>query len=127
MKNTLNICLVILLLVVMGCSCQRLAELGRSTDPETSRPASTPAANTFVPPSTAKGEYDVTLAKFDKITNGMKRTEVEAIFGGKGTEFYSGKGGGSTFISVKYVGDNYKTVFVSYRNDKVTSKSQAGL
>ncbi|HVF46280.1 MAG TPA: hypothetical protein VNA17_01810 [Pyrinomonadaceae bacterium] len=127
MKNSLNLCIIIMLLVVLGCSCPgRLIDLGKTSDPESSRPAGTPAANTAAP-TTAKGEYDVTLAKFEKITNGMKRSEVESIFGGKGTEFYSGKGGGSTFISVKYVGDNYKTVFVSYRNDKVTSKSQAGL
>lgn len=126
MKNSLNLCFAILLLVVIGCSCPKLGELGKKGDSETPRPETTPVGNS-TPLTTAKGEYDVTMAKFDRVRVGMKRTEVEGIFGGAGTEYYSGKGGGSTFISVKYVGDNYKTIFVSYRNDKVTSKTQAGL
>jgi len=126
MKNSLNLCLAILLLVVLGCTCPKLSELGKKEDAPTPRPETSPVVNS-TPPVTAKGEYDVTMAKFDRVKVGMKRTEVEGVFGGAGTEYYSGKGGGSTFISVKYVGDNYKTIFVSYRNDKVTSKTQAGL
>lgn len=126
MKNSLNLCLAILLLVILGCTCPKLSELGKREAPPPPRPETSPVASS-TPLVTAKGEYDVTMAKFDRVKVGVKRAEVEGVFGGAGTEYYSGKGGGSTFISVKYVGDNYKTIFVSYRNDTVTSKTQAGL
>lgn len=67
------------------------------------------------------------MAKYEQIKVGMKRPDVENIMGGKGTEYYSGKGGGVSFVSVKWVGEKYKTVLVSFRDNKVTSKSQVGL
>lgn len=131
MKNASNLSLVILFLMVLGCGCPaNLAELGKEDKPPaTPIPAFTPvsATNTATSTVTSKGEYEVNMEKFNQIKTGMKRSEVETIMGGKGTEYYSGKGGGMSFVSTKYVGDNYKTIFVSYRNDKVTSKSQAGL
>ena len=33
MKNSLNLCLVILLLVVLGCTCPKLGDLGKKDDP----------------------------------------------------------------------------------------------
>ena len=129
MKNYTNLSAALLIFLVMGCGCPgKLAELAGNSEAPAPPPSTPMPMPTSTPTTTsAKGEYDVTIEKFDRIRNGMKRSDVEAIFGGKGTEYYSGKGGGSTFISVKYVGDSYKTIFVSYRNDRVTSKTQAGL
>ncbi len=107
-------------------SFPKFSEFGKESGSDSPPHNTTPIALS-TPPTTAKGEYDVTIAKFERLKVGMTRTDVEYIFSGRGTEYYSGKGGGSTFISVKYVGDNYKTIFVSYRNDQVTSKAQAGL
>ncbi len=125
MKNSLNLSLIILLFVVLGCSCPKLSELankGSDPPPRTSTPETT---DTDTPSN--KGEYDVTLAKYEQVKIGMKKADVEKVFGGKGEEYYSGKGGGVSFTSVKWVGDKFKTVLVSFRNDKVTSKSQVGL
>ncbi|MFM9905259.1 MAG: hypothetical protein ACKVQJ_11895 [Pyrinomonadaceae bacterium] len=126
MKNSVNILIAFLILVVIGCSCpdklRELANNGRTPPPKPS------TENTSTPPvSSTSGEYDVTKDKFDKIKTGMKKPEVENIMGGKGTEYYSGTGGGVSFSSVKWVGAKYATVFVSFRNDKVTSKTQVGL
>lgn len=127
MKNLLNIGFVALLLVVLGCNCgDRLKELskkGESTPPPATK---TEPSNTSSTTST-KGEYEVTMAKYEKVKVGMKRGDVENIFGGKGEEYYSGTGGGVSFTSVKWVGEKFKTVLVSFKDDKVTSKSQVGL
>jgi len=125
MKNSLNLSLIILLFVALGCSCPKLSELankGQQPPPRAASPEPT-AADSF----TKKGEYDVTMAKYEQVKIGMKKADVGKIFGGKGEEYYSGKGGGVSFTSVKWVGDNFKTVLVSFRDDKVTSKSQVGL
>jgi hypothetical protein len=125
MKNSLNLSLIILLFVVLGCSCPKLSELankGNQPPPRTSSPETT---DTDTP--SKKGEYEVTMAKYEQVKIGMKKADVEKIFGGKGEEYYSGKGGGVSFTSVKWVGEKFKTVLVSFRDDKVTSKSQVGL
>lgn len=67
------------------------------------------------------------MEKYERIKVGMKRSEVESIMGSKGEETYSGEGGGITFVSLKWVGEGYRSIFVSFRSDKVTSKSQVGL
>lgn len=126
MKNSLNLSLIILLFVVIGCSCPKLSELankGQQPPPPRAASPEPTSTDTF----TKKGEYDVTKAKYEQVKIGMKKADVEEIFGGKGEEYYSGVGGGVSFTSVKWVGDNFKTVLVSFRDDKVTSKSQVGL
>ena len=125
MKNSLNLSLVMLLFVVLGCSCPKLSELAnKDTQPPPRASSPEPTTSDTV---TRKGEYEVTKAKYDQIKTGMKKADVEKIFGGKGEEYYSGTGGGVSFTSVKWAGDNFKTVLVSFRDDKVTSKSQVGL
>ena len=127
MKNLLNVGFITLLLVVLGCNCgDRLKELAKKDDSTPPPVTKTEPSNTSSTTST-KGEYEVTMAKYEKVKVGMKRGDVENIFGGKGTEYYSGTGGGVSFTSVKWVGDKFKTVLVSFKNDKVTSKSQVGL
>lgn len=129
MRNGLNIALITLFLVVLGCSCpSKLIEIvnknSRVSERSTPTASSTPEGAST---SATEGEYDVTMAKYNQVRIGMKRSDVERIFGGKGTEYYSGKGGGVSFTSVKWVGEKYKTILVSFRDDKVTSKSQVGL
>jgi len=127
MKNLLNVGFVALLLVVLGCNCgDRLKELSKKGEQTPTSPTKTEPSNSSSTTSN-KAEYEVTMAKYDKVKVGMKRGDVENIFGGKGTEYYSGTGGGVSFTSVKWAGDKFKTVLVSFKNDKVTSKSQVGL
>lgn len=118
MKNLLNVGFVALLLVVLGCNCgDRLKELSKKGE-QTPPPVKTEPSNTSSTTST-KGEYEVTMAKYEKVKVGMKRGDVENIFGGKGTEYYSGTGGGVSFTSVKWVGDKFKTVLVSLKTTRL--------
>ena len=74
-----------------------------------------------------KGDYDVTMAKYNQLRIGQSREEVEAILGGKGTEISSSTGGGMSFSVNKWDGDNFKSIILSFKNEKIMSKSQVGL
>ncbi len=128
MKNPLNLGIVVLVFVVLGCTCpQKLRELSNdSKTPSTSpSPFSTP---TVSQPTPAKvGEYDVTMAKYNQINVGTSRADVERILGGKGTEISNTTGGGVRFTVNKWEGANYKSIILSFRDDKVMTRSQVGL
>ena len=122
MRNSLNLALAVLLLAVLGCACPKLSEMlnKRSSTP-------TPASPTSSPSTSPKGDYDVTMAKYDQIKIGIARSDVERILGGKGTEISNSVGGGVRFSVNKWEGEKYKSIILSFRNDKVMSKSQVGL
>ena len=125
MKNSLNLCLAILIFVVLGCSCPKLSELGKKkTSSPTPIPSFTPLS--FPSPSSG-GEYDLTMEKYDWIKVGSPRSDVERILGGKGTEISSSTGGGMSFSVNKWEGEKYKSIILTFKNDKVMSKSQVGL
>lgn len=130
-KNSVNLSLAILLLAVLGCSCPNLKEL---TNKESSSPTPSPTSKpTGDSPSSTptvsgkKGEYDVTMAKYEKIKIGTSRDEVESILGGKGEEVSNTTGGGVRFSVNKWQGDNYASIILSFKNDKVMTRSQVGL
>lgn len=128
MGNRINLGLIGLILVVLGCSCpNRLTEMANtSSQPE--RPANiVNSTREATPAPSSRGEYEVTKAKYDQIKVGMKRSDVEKIMGGRGVEFYNGRGGGSSFISVKWEGEKLRTVFVNFKDDRVTSKNASSL
>jgi len=126
MKNAFGLILSILLLVVIGCSCpSKLAELGKKQPTSTPPPSATPYSPSSTPVS--KGEYDVTMDKYQQIKIGTSRAEVERILGGKGTEISSSVGGGISFSVNKWEGERYRSIILSFKNDKVMSKSQVGL
>lgn len=128
MKNPLNLGIIVLVLVVLGCTCpQKLRELSNdSKTPSTSpSPFSTP---TVSQPTPAKaGGYDLTMAKYNQISIGTSRADVERILGGKGTEVSNTTGGGVRFTVNKWEGDNYKSIILSFRDDKVMTRSQVAL
>lgn len=125
MKNSANIALAILFLVVLGCSCPNLKDLAGNKGNSTPTPTSSPVSTPIIPGS--KGEYDVTIAKYDNIKKGMARSEVESILGGKGTEVSRNSGGGLKFSVDKWQGDNYAAIILTFKNDKVFEKRQVGL
>ncbi len=128
MKNPINLCAVILIFVVVGCTCpQKLKELANDSKTPTpsASPFSTPTVNQT--PSVKKGEYDVTMAKYNQISVGTSRADVERILGGKGTEISNTTGGGVRFTVNKWEGDNFKSIILSFRDDKVMTRSQVGL
>lgn len=126
MKNSANIAIVVLFLVVLGCSCPNLKNFTEKKDDASPTPA---PANAVPTPSVAKnkGEYDVTMAKYEKIKVGTPRAEVESILGGKGEEVSNTTGGGVRFSVNKWQGDNFAAIILSFKNDKVMTRSQVGL
>ncbi len=77
--------------------------------------------------TTSKGDYDVTMAKYNQISIGTSRSDVERLLGGKGTEISSSEGGGMRFSVNKWEGKNYKSIILTFKNDKVMSRSQVSL
>lgn len=126
--NAINISLLALIFAVLACGCPgRLKELSEkqpSPTPQTSNDPPRPIAPT---PIAKKGEYELSYAKYDRIKVGSKRSDVEAILGGEGTEISSSTGGGMSFSVNKWEGDGYRSIIISFRNDKVMTKSQVGL
>ncbi|MEO6050029.1 MAG: hypothetical protein ABIP78_01690 [Pyrinomonadaceae bacterium] len=126
MKNQLNLCLAIFFLVVLGCSCPKLSGLVNKGDSST--PRSTPISDSpSSSPNAIEGDYDLTMDKYKQLRIGQARSEVERILGGKGTEISSSTGGGMRFSVNKWEGEKYQSVILSFRNDKIMSKSQVGL
>lgn len=128
MKNPLNLGIIVLVFVVLGCTCpQKLRELSNdSKTPSTSpTPFSTPTVNKT--PTVKVGEYDLTMAKYNQISIGTSRADVERILGGKGTEVSNTTGGGVRFTVNKWEGDNHKSIILSFRDDKVMTRAQVAL
>ncbi len=126
MKNSLNLCIATLILVILGCSCpQKLKELANDAKSPSPTPTSTPTVNQT--PTVKKGEYDLTIEKFNQISKGTPRADVERILGGKGKEISNTTGGGVRFTVNKWEGENFKAVILSFRDDKVMTLSQVGL
>lgn len=124
--NKLNICLIVVTLVGLGCGCpERLKQMSEKQE-NVSTPRPTPSRSSTSDPS-PKGEYSLSIEKYDKIKVGMPRPQVENTLGGKGTEISSSVGGGVKFSVDKWEGDGFKSIILSFRNDKVMSKSQVGL
>lgn len=127
-KNTLNIVLIALVLVVMGCQCGKLQELSNSSS---SSPSSSPSTSSS--PSDSKTETKpenksgLTLDKYNKLKNGMTYKEVVEIMGSEGVETMSSGEGKYKVTSYKWEGDNFQMVYVTLMGDKLTSKTQANL
>ena len=129
MRNPINLVLIVLVLAVLGCSCPRLEDLtkGRSS-PSSPRSSNTAEAGTEDKPvSEPSSGGQLTMEQFRQLKDKMPKSEVERILGGPGTEVSSSSGGGMTFSVYKWEGEDYKTVIVSFQDDKVISKSQVGL
>ena len=127
MKNLFNIGFVVLILVVLGCNCQKIQELaneGKSTPSSTPATSSSPASS---PASTDKKITGLTLDKYNQIKNGMTYKEVRDIIGSDGTQTMSSGEGKYKVESYKWEGENFQYLSIVTMGDKVTSKVQNGL
>lgn len=127
MKNIGNLALVAVLLVGLGCSCQRLGDLTRKKGtPPPERPSASPSTSPSSTPSTSS-TYGLTMAKYKQLKTNMPRADVERILGGPGEEVSSSTGGGMTFSVYKWSGPDYTSIILSFKNDRIMSMSQVGL
>ena len=134
MKNLWNLAAGLMLLAVLGCNCSRFADIGKVANGTGRTPENTAnnrASNTAtLPARTADADaetYVLSKAKFERIKIGMTRAEVEGILGGPGTEVSSSEGGGRVFSVYKWLDADYSSVILTFRDDKVISRSQVGL
>lgn len=67
------------------------------------------------------------MDNYNRLKTGMPRAEVENILGGKGSEVSSSSGGGMRFSVNKWEGENFRSIILTFRNDKIMSKLQVGL
>ncbi len=131
MKNLFNIGFVVLILVVLGCNCQKLQELANeskstpSSSPTTSSSPSSSPSNS--PSSTSDKKTGLTLDKYNQIKNGMTYKEVVDIIGSEGTQTMSSGEGKYKVESYKWEGENYQYLSIVMMGDKVSSKVQNGL
>ncbi len=129
MKNSINLTAAILFLVILGCSCPKLDELkGKKESPTPSSSPNAPnTASTPVKSSNSTSSSSLTMAQYNQLKINMPKDEVERILGGPGTEISTSTGGGMTFSVYKWSGEDYTSIILSFRNDKIMSKSQVGL
>lgn len=74
-----------------------------------------------------KGDADLTQDKFNKINTGMSYDEVKGILGSDGEMTRISKIGDSTLTSYTWKGPKFQRVFTSFKDDKLTNKTQSGL
>ncbi|MGD9563940.1 MAG: hypothetical protein AB7F88_17855 [Pyrinomonadaceae bacterium] len=131
MKNSLNLVAAILIFVVMGCTCSGLDKFRGKGDPPPVPPApsnrgpAAPANTTRAPGSTST--TGLSMDKYNQLKIDMPKSEVERILGGPGEEISQSSGGGMTFSVFKWSGEGYTSIIISFKNDKIMSKSQVGL
>lgn len=70
---------------------------------------------------------DLTMAKYDQIKTGMSYEEVVKIIGSEGTQSSSSKIGSSEMASYRWEGDKYAKIFATFRDNKLSSKSQSSV
>ncbi len=138
MKKTINLVIIILAFVILGCS---LGESKSSKDEvPTSATDSSAATDKTNGDKTSAGDSmpintdsssdpiaDVSSDKFSKIELGMSYKQVEEIVGSAGVVTSSSKIGENEIKSVRWKGDKFANVSTSFQNDKLTMKSQSNL
>lgn len=127
MKNSFNLGFIVLVLVVLGCSCPKLDELAKN---DSSSPSPTPSATSS--PSSSPGTKttsgsEITKEKYDQIKNGMSYKQVVEIIGSEGEETSSSQIGRYKVSSYKWQGPGFTMIYGVFNNDKLTSKTQANL
>ncbi|MCD9187366.1 MAG: DUF3862 domain-containing protein [Pyrinomonadaceae bacterium] len=125
MKNKFNLGLIVVVLVVLGCSCPKLDELKKSQD--TTAPSSTPNGTNPSATPAAKENAGISMDKYNQLKNGMSYKQAVAVMGSEGEEMSSSEIGNYKTVSYKWSGDNFQFVFAVFQNDKMLSKSQSGL
>jgi hypothetical protein len=127
MKNSINLVAAILFFIVLGCGCRGLDKLTKKEPPPDSPPpiSGSPSNTLRTPGPTSAG--GLTMEKYNQLKIDMPKSEVERILGGPGTEISSSSGGGMTFSVYKWEGEKYTSIILTFKNDRIMSKSQVGL
>jgi hypothetical protein len=92
------------------------------------KPGASPSVSSSPTPTagTTAKEY-LTLENYNRLKNGMERSEVESILGGKGEEISDTSGGGMRFTVVQWEDEDFTSIIVTFKNNKIMTKTQVGL
>lgn len=126
MKNSLNIVLVILVFIVLGCNCNKLQEIAKEAENSSRTNSSSTTPTTSDSPKSSDSK-ELTLEKYNQIKNGMSYKEVCDILGKEGVETMDSGSGKYRVQSFKWEGNDYKFITIVMTGDKVSSKFQANL
>jgi hypothetical protein len=74
-----------------------------------------------------KGDAVLTQDKFNKVNTDMTYEQVKGVLGSDGEMTRISKIGDSTLTSYTWKGPKFERVFASFKNDKLTNKTQSGL
>lgn len=77
--------------------------------------------------STSDVSKTLTKERYDRIVNGMTKTEIEKLLGSPGDEITSMETGLGKFTAYRWNGENSSYISVNFTNDKVMGKTQFGL
>lgn len=127
-SNTLSAVICIGILIVVGCSCPKMAELQKELD-KGSKPTPSPTIASITN-TTETGDAeasDLTLAQYNRLKNGMSLKEVQDVIGSEGKEVSSSEIGKYKNVTQKWDGENYSYIICTFQNDKLLFKSQGGL
>lgn len=131
MKNLIG--LIVLVLVVAGCSFLKKNEETKPPAPTASNTTTKTEDTATKPETTTKTTDDkttttgLTLEKFNQIQNGMKYEEVVKILGGEGTETSSFSSGSTSTVTYKWEGEKYARITATFRNGELASKIQTNV
>ncbi len=126
MKNSLNLVLVILVFIVLGCNCQKIQDMAKEAE-NASKTNTTTTSSPSNSSTKSDDKSDLTLDKYNQIKNGMSYKEVSDILGKEGVETMDSGSGKYRVQSFKWEGDDYKFITIVMTGDKVSSKFQANL
>lgn len=77
--------------------------------------------------SSSSSSANLTMAKYNELKNGITYEEAVKIIGSEGTQSSSSSVGNIKIASYKWEGDKYARIFATFRDNKLTSKSQSNL
>ena len=130
MKNSLNVVLVILVFIVLGCNCQKIQDMAKEAENASktnTTTTSSPSNSSTKSDDKSDDKSGLTLDKYNQIKNGMSYKEVVEILGKEGVETMDSGSGKYRVQSFKWEGNDYKFITIVMTGDKVSSKFQANL
>lgn len=125
MKNSLNLILVILFFVILGCSCPKMEEIAKQMENNSNNVSNTSTPKTDSTPLSSNSK--LTLEKYNQLKDGMSYKEVSDILGGEGVEQMSSGSGKYKVTSYKWEETDLKWVTVIFMGDELNSKVQYGI
>ncbi len=70
---------------------------------------------------------DLTMAKYDQLQTGMSYADSVKVIGSEGSQTSSSASGSFKTTTYKWEGEKNARIYLTYRDDKISSKSQSNL